>query len=312
MEGPCLVIGASGLVGGTFVHALAAEATPVVGTSHHRAAHGLEPLDITDQAAVDAFVRRIRPSLVVLPAAFTDVDGCEREPDRAHRVNVEGVRRVAEACRALELPLVFFSSEYVFDGTAGPYDETAVPHPVNVYGRTKLEAEQCLQRLLERWLIIRTTVVFGYDPHSKNTAMALLERVGRGETMRCSADQLMNPTHVEDLVRLTRCLMARNARGIYHVVGRDRVSRYAFARRLAQALGYDERLVAPVASEALGQRAPRPLAAGLKTHKLTESTGEVPWSLDQAVARFRDQWRAAMSGSTTRSQVGAAHGRPGA
>lgn len=298
---PCLVIGASGFIGGAFVRALQCEGTLVIGTSHQRAVRGLEPLELTDQAAVTRLIHRVRPRGVVLPAAFSNVEGCEQEPDRAGQVNVQGVRHVADVCRELDIPLVFFSSEYVFDGTAGPYDETAVPNPVNVYGRTKLEAEQCIQRLLKQFLIIRTTVVFGYDPYSKNTAMSLLKRVGQVEALRCPTDQMTTPTHVEDLVRLTRSLMARQARGIYHVVGRDWVSRYELARRLTRACGFDERLVVPVTSEELGQRARRPLTAGLTTHKLTEFTGQVPWSLGQAVERFRDQW----------SEAGTSHAETG-
>ncbi len=287
-----LVIGASGLVGGALMRTLESEGWQVTGTAMSRLRQGLRLLDIGDGAAVGTLIRDLAPDVVVLAAAFTHVDGCEQDPARARRVNVEGPRSSAAACKAIGGLLVFYSSEYVFDGGHGPYRETDLPRPINVYGQTKLEAEHAIEDSGVDALIIRTTWVYGWDRTSKNFAMQVWQRLSAGEGMRVASDQVSTPTLVDGLAEISVRLVELGLGGVVHVAGRDRLSRVDFARRLASTFAVDPGLVDGVPTVELGQRALRPLAGGLKTERLHGLLGTEAMTLDEALKRVRRQWRA--------------------
>ncbi len=287
-----LVIGASGQVGGALLRLLGERGEPVVGTYRSRPMPGLEPLDVTDADAVRELVERSRPQIIYLPAALTAVDYCETHPDEAWRSNVEAPASVARAAAAARAKLVFYSTEYVFDGRAGPYSEDDPINPLGAYARSKAEGERAVQAASSDVLIVRTTVVYGWDPNSVNFAMQVWNRLSAGEAMRVPSDQISNPTLIDFLTEATVQLVDHDVRGIVNVVGRDRVPRSEFAVRLARALGLDERLIEPISTAELQQLAPRPLNAGLRTEKLAGLLGHPAIALDDAIARFAAQQRA--------------------
>ncbi len=287
-----LVIGASGQVGGALVRLLRERGEPVVGTYWSRPVPGLEPLDVTDGDAVREIVAAARPDVVYLPAALTAVDYCETHRDEAWSKNVEAPANVARAATGAGAKLVFYSTEYVFDGRAGPYGEDDPINPLGVYAESKAAGERAVQAASSDVLIIRTTIVFGWDPRSVNFAMQVWNRLSAGETMRVPADQIGNPTLVDFLTEATVELVDRGVRGIVNVVGRDRVPRTEFAVRLARALRLDERLIEPISTAELRQVAPRPLNAGLRTEKLERLLGRPAIGLDEAIARYAANQRA--------------------
>jgi CDP-6-deoxy-D-xylo-4-hexulose-3-dehydrase len=287
-----LVIGASGLTGGALLRTLEAQGGEVVGTALTRAGNGLRELDINDGAAVAALVGEFAPVTVYLTAAFTDVEACESDPPRARRVNVEGPCLVAEAAKQAGALLVFYSSEYVFDGLAGPYGEEDIPNPISVYGQTKLDAESAIAASGAAALIIRTTGVYGWDRTSKDFAMQVWQRLSAGETMRVPADQVSTPTLVDHLAEVSVRLVEAGVRGLVHVAGRDRLARADFARRLAATFALNPDLIQAVPTAELGQRARRPLDAGLRTSRVQQLLGTDAMELNEALKRVRRQWRA--------------------
>lgn len=287
-----LVIGASGLVGGALSRTLEAEGWEVVGTAHTRTQSGLRSLDLADGQVITGAVASVTPQVVFLAAALTNADACEDDPERARRVNVDGPRAVAEACRAIGAELVFYSSEYVFDGTAGPYGEADVPNPVSVYGQTKLDAERAIVATGVPALIIRTTGVYGWDRTSKDFAMSLWQRLSSGEALRVPSDQVSTPTLVDNLVEISVRLVELGVHGVVHVAGRDRLSRADFARRLALTFALEIALIHAVPTPELGQRARRPLSGGLLTERLLALMGTEAMPLDEALKRIRRKWRA--------------------
>jgi dTDP-4-dehydrorhamnose reductase len=281
-----LVIGATGLVGGELIRQLHAQGIEATGTSHSRSRAGLTPLDVTDAQAVERLARAFAPTAIFLPAALTAVDYCESHQDEAWRSNVEAPGRTAALANRLGAKLVFFSTEYVFDGRDGPYSEDDPINPLGVYARSKAEGERAVGEAGAEHLIIRTTVVYGWDPESRNFAMQVWERLSRGEGMRVPGDQLGNPTLVDFLVEATIQLAEAGVQGVVNVVGRDRVPRTEFAVRLANALGLNPGLIEPVTTAELNQIAPRPLNAGLRTDKLSGLLGRPAPTLDDAISRF--------------------------
>lgn len=288
-----LVIGASGLVGRALGRVLESERIEKLGTFHTHPAPGLAPLDITDQGAVRALVSRYQPTVVFLSGALTAVDYCEHHVQECWRINVEGSRHVGQAAAEARAKLVFYSSEYVFDGTAGPYREDDPICPQGVYARSKAAAEEAIRRATPDHLIVRTTVVFGWDRASRNFAMQVWQRLSAGERMRVPSDQIGNPTLADFLAEASVQLARRDVREIVNVVGRDRVPRTEFAVRLARRLGLDPDLIDSVTTAELGQIAPRPLNAGLHTDKVTSILGAPAMGIDEALDRFVQQKDAA-------------------
>jgi dTDP-4-dehydrorhamnose reductase len=281
-----LVIGATGQVGGELMRQLPLHGVEATGTYRSRPSPGLTPLEVTDVRSVETLVERVRPGVVFLPAALTAVDYCETHRDDAWRINVSAPAAVARVASAAEAKLVYYSTEYVFDGRNGPYGEDDPIHPLGVYAQSKAEGERAVREGVANHLVIRTTVVYGWDRGSKNFAMQVWERLASGQPMRVPADQVGNPTLVDFLVETTLALVESGVRGVVNVVGRDRVPRTEFAERLARAFGLDEQLIEPVSTAELQQLAPRPLNAGLRTDKLTQLLGYPAIGLDDAIERF--------------------------
>jgi dTDP-4-dehydrorhamnose reductase len=265
-----LIIGASGQVGGALASLCVRRRLDVYGTS--RRGQGFLYLDLTDPASVAGAFRTAAPGLVFLCSAMTNVDGCEREPELARRVNAEGPALVAEECRKAGARLVYFSTECVFDGAAGPYGEDEPPCPVSVYGRTKLEGERAALALPGA-LALRTTVVYSHNPASRNFIMQLASNSRSGAKMRVPSDQFSTPTYAPELAAASLDLAGTDASGIYNVVGPDWMNRYDFALKACAAFGFDPAFLEPKLTSELGQLAARPLKAGLKTEKFEARLG---------------------------------------
>jgi dTDP-4-dehydrorhamnose reductase len=290
-DSPFLIIGASGLVGRCLMGSLFNRGVLGLGTYATRPSPGLRPLDITDASQVGACIAELRPRTIYLTGALTHVDYCEDHKDEAWRINVQGPRAVAEEARRAGAKLVFYSTEYIFDGAAGPYAEDAAPNPLSAYGRTKLEAENIIRGILEDALILRTTVVFGWDRQSKNFAMQIHERVQSGSEMKIPEDQVGSPTWATYLADSSVKLVQKGARGIVNVVGKDNLPRTEFARALVRVFGGNSNLVVPVATASLRQKAARPLRGGLRPDKLRDLLGEEPMSLEDSLERLKRDWQ---------------------
>lgn len=286
-----LIIAASGLVGRSLMDRLSKSGAAPVGTYANRPSAGLRHLDITDASQLADCITALRPQTIYLTSALTHVDYCEDHEEVARRINVLGPRRVAEEARRTGAKLVFYSTEYIFDGADGPYDEDAAPNPLSVYGRTKLEAENVIRGILEDALILRTTVVFGWDQQSINFAMQIYDRVQKGLEMTIPADQLSSPTWAGYLADVSVRLMESGVSGVVNVVGRDTVSRTEFARSLVKLFGGKPERVIPVSTASLRQKAARPLRGGLRTEKLRDLLGQVPLSLEESLARLKLDWQ---------------------
>jgi dTDP-4-dehydrorhamnose reductase len=289
-----LIIGASGLVGGALRDAFPES----IGTFHRSAVEGLLPLDIRDADAVGQLVRRSAPDLVLLPAAQPNVDGCERAPGESAQVNVAGTRHVAEAAAAIGARLVFFSTDYVFDGQAGPYPPDAEPAPINVYGRHKLEAERIVRATVADHLIVRACGVYGFHRAGLNFVMALVRNARDKKRMLVPDDQWGTPTSAENLAAAVRELALGGVRGTVHPVGPDYLARIDFARLAAEVFDLKDRsFLAAVSTRELAQPAARPLRGGLdnrSTQDLLRATTLV--GAREGLTRMRRRMESASTG----------------
>jgi dTDP-4-dehydrorhamnose reductase len=275
-----LVIGASGLVGGALMRSLEESA---IGTFRTRPVAGLRYLDALDSPGLAALLAEVRPEIVFFPAAEPNVEWSESEPDAAYRANVVATVQALDAARSSGARFVFFSSDYVFDGLAGPYDENAPTAPVSVYGRHKVETEQRVLNVGA--VVIRTTSVDGSEqPPGKNFVLRLISRLAGGETVTIPSDQYSTPTWSAELARGAIAVSERT--GIWHVAGTDFLARDRFAAMVAEVFGFDASLIRPVTTNELHQKAARPMYGGLRADKIMRVTGIVFTSTRHALERL--------------------------
>ncbi len=222
------------------------------------ATHG--ELEICDRAQVDEFVDRLRPDIVVNPAAIRKPDECEANPEKAWAVNALGPRNLALACERVGAKLVHISTDNVFDGTASaPYLEGDRTNPVNVYGITKLAAEQFVKEIAGRHLIVRTSALFGgaRDPgRPTNFVMTLLQRDASGLDTHVVTDQQVSPSYTEDVARKIAWLVRKEVEGICHVANAGDCSWHEFAEAVFELAGLRSRLIS-MTTDKLGSPARR-------------------------------------------------------
>jgi dTDP-4-dehydrorhamnose reductase len=267
-----LVVGATGLVGGPLVRAIAGAGFPAIGTRLTSDVPEARGLDILDRTQVSTTVAELEPEVIYLAAAMANVESCEQRPQDAWRINVVGLRNVVEAANDVAATLVFFSTDYIFDGTSGPYREDDPARPINEYGRQKVIGEQHVALHAKKFLIVRTTVVYGWERHGKNFVTSLVSALRGGNEVRVPSDQIGTPTYAPNLAEVVVGLVRLGVRGVVNVAGPDRVSRATLAHEAADVFGLDPRLVVPVSTRDLAHLAARPLEAGLGVDKLRRLT----------------------------------------
>lgn len=266
-----LILGASGFVGSHWSRA-AAERFEVIQAARHLPKHvpGWLTVDIADRASVDAAFEQVRPQHVTLLAAISDIDRCQREPDVAERINVDGPRNVAEACARTGARLLYTSTDAVFDGTRGYYHEDDAPTPPNFYGETKARAERIVAELCPDALIVRLSLVLGTSANGGGNSY--LEKVvgnlRAGNEIISPTYEYRNPLDAGTLCSFLLELSANlEARGIFHAGASDKISRFDLALAIARHVGADERLIVPQTAPVPG-RAPRGRDDFLATDRL--------------------------------------------
>ena len=277
------MVGASGLLG-AYLYNSFAEVGPVVGTGFDYGGGDLATLDIRDEEAARALLDEHRPRTVVCAAAVSNVERCETDPEGSSEINVDGTLALARAAAAVGATFVFLSSEYVFDGLGGPYDETARTGPLNEYGRQKQQVERLLPAVTAcDFVIARVSCLYGHERTGKNFVHQLWNAAVEGREFRAPCDQIGTPTAVANAAEVIRELVMREARGIYHVAGPEPMFRSQFALLAARELGLDPGLVRPTPTAELGLLAPRPMGAGLLTDRVRAATGRRLWPAREGI-----------------------------
>jgi len=280
-----LVTGAGGQLGLDLVDAFA---------DHEVEARTRAELDVTDEAAVAATVQQLRPDLVLNAAARTDVDGCESDPDGAHRANALGPWWLARSCARIGATLVTFSTDYVFDGAAprGPggssrgFVESDVIAPLNVYGRSKAAGERLVRETLPAHHIVRTAWVSG--ARGRNFVRTMLRLGLEGGPVRVVDDQIGSPTFTRDLAAAVRRLAVSGRYGTVHLVNEGSCSWFQLAEAVFSEAGMEVDL-APQGSQAISRPAIRPGWSVLDTtHARASGSGPLPHWRD-GLARLIDE-----------------------
>jgi len=252
---PWLVTGAAGQLGSALVTQLAARGIPCEGRDRR--------LDVADAAALRAALRALRPARVLNAAAYTDVDGCERDPARARSVNADAPAALAATCRELGVGLLHVSTDYVFDGRGTrPLREDDPVAPLSEYGRSKLAGERAVLAASPGFVVVRAAWLFGRGRNFIASVCARARQVRDDPALgplRVVEDQIGSPTWAEDLAEGLIALLERDARGLYHLANRGAASRTELARLALDAAGLADVEIQPVKTADFPLPAQRPL-----------------------------------------------------
>lgn len=238
-------------------------------------------LDLTQASRVENVFRRIQPDVVIHGAAMTHVDQCETNVEGCQKINVEATATLARLCEGAQAFLIFVSTDFIFDGTAGPYREDDEPNPISVYGHSKLNAEKIVRELNSPWAIVRTVLLYGYVPGLSRTNIVLWVKksLEEGKTIQVVNDQQRTPTLAEDLADGIISVMMRERQGIFHISGAEQMRIIDIARTVADFWKLDESLIQETDSVTIGQPANRPPITGFIILRAQTELGYKPHSL---------------------------------
>jgi dTDP-4-dehydrorhamnose reductase len=257
-----LVTGAKGMLGSDVCEALA--------PAHEVLAVDWEDFDITDEQAVRDALTQARPELVIHCAAWTYVDGCEWDPARAFLQNEQGTRNIAAAAASIGAGMIYISTDFVFDGTkTEPYTEADEPHPLSVYGASKLAGEEAVRNLVPNYYIVRSAWLYGR--HGKNFVRTILQKAQEQDTLRVVGDQYGSPTYTRDLAQaLVELVVAgRLHSGTYHLVNSGACSWAELAAEALRLTGSQTKIT-PIPASAWPSPTKRPAYSVLRSRRLEE------------------------------------------
>jgi dTDP-4-dehydrorhamnose reductase len=203
-------------------------------------------LDITNENEVSQIFRQYQPKAVIHAAAETNVDKCETDRRWAKKVNVFGTKNLATVCGKTNTNMIYISTDYVFDGKRGLYRETDGPDPINYYGLTKLKGEWFVKSLCRKFMIARTSVLYGKHPTKLNFSTWVIKKLKQGERIAVVDDHYNSPTLADNLAEALLEAVRKHFNGLFHVAGSERISRYDFAIKTANIFDLDANLIKPI------------------------------------------------------------------
>lgn len=237
-----------------------------------------ESIELTDFDKVEACLFKYLPDVVIHTAAITQVDICEENPDDCYLQNVKVLDRFLAYCATYRVHFCYISTDFVFDGTAGPYTEADTPNPISVYGYSKLAAENAVQNTLSNWSIVRTVLVYGINETNSrpNFPYWVKEKLENGETISVVNDQFRTPTCVEDLAWACIEIALNNKQGIYHISGEEMMSIEEFARKAADFWHLPQENIKSMDSSGIKNAFLRPPKTGFIIEKAKKELGYKP------------------------------------
>ena len=243
-----LITGSNGMLGHDLIDVLDGKHELIKTTS--------KSLDITDKDKVKDYIVNENPDIVINSAAYTDVDGCETNEEIAYKVNGEGVKNLALACKVVDCPLVHISTDYVFNGeNTKPWMEDDEVGPISIYGKSKLQGEEAIESILDKFFIIRTSWLYGIN--GGNFPKTMLELAKTHDTLTVVTDEIGTPTYTLDLAQAIAELIETEYYGIYHITNSDYCSWFDFAKYIFEVKNIDVNVV-PVTAEEFARPASRP------------------------------------------------------
>lgn len=281
------VIGSSGLLGEGFLHTSKKIQHDIIGTHFEKDTYQKTSyLDIRKKIDIEKFLSVTEPDLVINTSAITNPEACEKDPKNTYKTNVQGTKNLANSCNDYGVHFVQISTEYVFDGKAGPYKEIDTPNPLSVYGKSKLESEKTTLEINPMFCVVRTAMLFGWSKNKNNLATYLISNLRNGKKVKVITDQIVSPSYNNNIAEMVAELAARKSNGIFHVAGSSIVSRFEFAKTLAKAFKLDGSLIEPTSISGMGWSAKRLLNGGLIVEKISKEIISKPLTLEKSLMQM--------------------------
>jgi len=295
-----LVTGANGLLGQKLVYRIKSLANAeciATGKGENRLidqeGYDYYQMDITNHEEVNKVLKKVKPDVVIHGAAMTNVDACELDHESCRLMNVEAVKNLSKLCEELDIHLIHLSTDFIFNGKDGPYDESASPDPLSYYGWSKAEAEKIVQAMNGQWTIIRTVLVYGIVDHMSRSNIVLWVKgsLEQHKQINVVSDQFRTPTLAEDLAEGCFLAAMKEATGIYNISGSELMNIYEIACKVADHYGLDKSLIKPTDSHSLNQPAKRPPKTGFVIDKARKDLGYKPTSFAESLSILDQQMK---------------------
>lgn len=287
-----LITGASGLLGTKLCETALRNKHEVYSAySQHKPAYGTPvELNILNLKGQQRALEKIKPEAVIHSAALTDVDKCELEKELAWRTNFEATAHLAKLCKENDVFLTYVSTDYVFDGEKGMYEETDKPAPVNHYGLTKLKGEEAVQTL-DNYCIARGSVIYGstLTTGKTNFALWLLDKLQKREDVKIATDQWNSPTLNINMAEIIIEALERRVKGILHTAGATRLSRHEFAEHIAKTFNLDTKYITPTQAKNIKWLAKRPKDSSLNVKKAEQTLTNKPLRIREALEKMKKE-----------------------
>jgi dTDP-4-dehydrorhamnose reductase len=299
MRKKILITGSNGLLGQKLAHLLVHNADiDLIATSRgENKLSQLLPelhfltLDVADAQQVEKLISVECPTHLIHTAAMTNVDDCEEDHATCWQLNVTAVDNLVQACERYQVHLIHLSTDFIFDGEAGPYDEEAEPNPISYYGESKLAAETLIRKSACKWAILRTVLVYGivHDYGRSNIVLWVRNSLEAQKTIQVVNDQYRTPTLAEDLAMGCWLAVAHDAGGIYHISGKELLTPYDMALQVAEYFGLDKSLIRQADASSFSQKARRPPRTGFDISKAERELGYSPHTFPEGIAVVASQ-----------------------
>ena len=291
-----LITGSNGLLGQKLVELISTKDDHLIATAKSKLVINLpqgefHPLDITRLEDVENVIRKTKPDTIINTAAMTQVDQCETEKEKCWLNNVTAVENLVTVCTKTTTRLIHVSTDFIFDGTQGPLDESANPNPLSYYGESKLAAELVIQKSNIVWAILRTVLVFGVtkDMSRSNIVLWVKKSLEEGKTINVVNDQWRTPTLAEDLALGCYLAAKKKAKGIYNISGYEMMTPYDIAIKTAEFFELDKSLIKQTDSTQFKQPAARPPKTGFIIDKARKELGYQPRSFVEGLSLLKEQ-----------------------
>ena len=291
-----VITGSNGLLGQTLINLLMKEPEnySVFGLSKgdnrmNRKDFSYYDIDITNYPQLEECITHIQPSFIINTAAMTNVDTCEIKPKECNNLNIEAVKYLTQICTKLNIHFIQISTDFIFDGNKGLYKETDLPNPLSIYGHSKLKAENIVKNSGVNFSILRTILVYGKVVNLKrnNIVLWVKDMLENNKEITIVDDQYRMPTYVEDLATACKLIVDKNISGVYHISSNELLSVFEIANQIADVFGLNKKLIKPISTKTLNQKAIRPQKTGFDLSKTIKELDFQPTSFLLGLKRFK-------------------------
>ncbi|MCD6566391.1 MAG: SDR family oxidoreductase [Bacteroidales bacterium] len=239
--------------------------------------YDFELLDLTNHVETGYIIRIHNPDIIINTAAMTQVDKCEEQKAECWKINVEALKNLVKCSNDVKAQLIHLSSDFVFDGTGGPYTENDIPNPLSYYGLSKWEGEKIIKDRADKWTIVRTILVYGVNRTTRsNIVLWVKNSLEAGKPIQVVNDQFRAPTLVDDLANACIEMGVREKTGIFHISGPEMMSIVDIAYKVAGYYKLDTSLITPISSAELNEIAQRPRSTGFVLDKAKKELNYLP------------------------------------